>query len=417
MTRAYLWSKGARRLALVLGGIAAVVASSAYLVGRARAAGIPAAQPLVYSGVLTDTSGALLTGSKNIQVIVWDAATAGTMQCTVGPMAQTLVGGSFQVPLAAACVTAVRTTPDLWAELFVDGGSLGRNKLGAVPYAVEATHAVNADHATGGFDVQNGTFSVVGSTGQRSVIAGVTGCTPAATYAGLSVQGALSGCTNYSMLGDGSTLFLNRPTGGAMRFRMNNTDQMILDSAGNLQALSSTNPVNFTAAWGGSPDPATNVSEISNDTNSYKTLMIVGNRSGGVLATGGGIARRVSVWDRLEVNGNLAVTGTISQASTETVKKDIRAFSKSDYDHVMEQLEKTDVYHYRYRAEVPGDRGHVGVIAERSPAEIIDPSGKAVNMLDYSGFLLATVKGQQAEIKQLKKELQEIKRSLAGRQQ
>ncbi|HEX5871577.1 MAG TPA: hypothetical protein VFY65_14220, partial [Longimicrobium sp.] len=47
--------------------------------------------------------------------------------------------------------------------------------------------------------------------------------------------------------------------------------------------------------------------EISNDTRDYKTLMILGNRSAG-------IGRRVSVWDRLEVNGTLAVTGDVSLA-------------------------------------------------------------------------------------------------------
>jgi hypothetical protein len=32
--------------------------------------------------------------------------------------------------------------PDLWAEVVVDGASLGRAKLGAVPFAVEAAHAM-----------------------------------------------------------------------------------------------------------------------------------------------------------------------------------------------------------------------------------------------------------------------------------
>jgi hypothetical protein len=44
--------------------------------------------------------------------------------------------------------------------------------------------------------------------------------------------------------------------------------------------------------------------EICNDTTSYKTLMLLGNRSAG-------LGRRVSVWDRLDVNGAL-VLGTPS---------------------------------------------------------------------------------------------------------
>ncbi len=70
--------------------------------------------------------------------------------------------------------------------------------------------------------------------------------------------------------------------------------------AGTLQI--GANPVLFSSAWTGFPDTATNHAEISNDIGTYKTLMIVGNKSAG-------IGRRVSIWDRLEVNGFLQSTG------------------------------------------------------------------------------------------------------------
>ena len=72
--------------------------------------------------------------------------------------------------------------------------------------------------------------------------------------------------------------------------------------AGSVSAGS--NPLLFSSAWTGSPDTAQNKAEISNDTRKYKTLMIVGNKSAG-------FERRVSVWDRLEVNGKLAVTDSL----------------------------------------------------------------------------------------------------------
>ena len=127
---------------------AAAALSIGYLVGRARAAGIPATNAMTYGGVLTDTSGTPLTGSKNIQLTVWDAASDGTSQCSVGPAAQVLVAGGIQVTLPDACTTAVHANPDLWIEAFVDGSSLGRTKLGAVPYAIEADHVVSAMNAT-----------------------------------------------------------------------------------------------------------------------------------------------------------------------------------------------------------------------------------------------------------------------------
>jgi len=65
-----------------------------------------------------------------------------------------------------------------------------------------------------------------------------------------------------------------------------------------------SNPVRFTSAWSGFPDATTNQAEISNDTGAFKTLMIVGNRSAGM-------GRRVSIWDRLEVNGDAVISGRL----------------------------------------------------------------------------------------------------------
>jgi len=76
-------------------------------------------------------------------------------------------------------------------------------------------------------------------------------------------------------------------------------------AAGNVEI--GANPVRFSSGWTGFPDNATTKAEISNDTTGYKTLMIVGNKSAGGV-------RRVSVWDRLEVNGEFAVTGQVKIA-------------------------------------------------------------------------------------------------------
>ena len=64
-----------------------------------------------------------------------------------------------------------------------------------------------------------------------------------------------------------------------------------------------TNDIKITNAWSNFPNTGKDKSEISNDTNQFKQLMIVGNRSAGG-------ARQVGVWDKLNVNGDLNVTGT-----------------------------------------------------------------------------------------------------------
>jgi hypothetical protein len=53
----------------------------------------------------------------------------------------------FQLSLPKACSDAISDNPDVWSELEVDGVPFGRTKLGAVPYAIEAQHALTADNA------------------------------------------------------------------------------------------------------------------------------------------------------------------------------------------------------------------------------------------------------------------------------
>lgn len=61
------------------------------------------------------------------------------------------------------------------------------------------------------------------------------------------------------------------------------------------------NKLKISNKWTGYPDNATDKSEISNDINDFKKLMLVGNKS-----SGEGI-RKVGVWDKLNVYGNINV--------------------------------------------------------------------------------------------------------------
>ncbi|MBI4458027.1 hypothetical protein HY633_03635 [Candidatus Uhrbacteria bacterium] len=76
----------------------------------------------------------------------------------------------------------------------------------------------------------------------NTAIAGDPGC--GANFVGFSLTGALSGCTNYTMIGDSSTnnTFINRATGGSLYFRENNADQMVIkNSTGNV-GIGTTGP-------------------------------------------------------------------------------------------------------------------------------------------------------------------------------
>ena len=134
-------------IALVTAG--AVVIGAAFAAGRAWAAGIPGIGALSYSGTLQDTNGTPLTGSRNIQVNLWGTATGGTTPlCQTASTAISLKAGRFAITLPDACTATVKGNPNTWIEVLVEGASLGRTKIGAVPYAVEAGHATSADSAT-----------------------------------------------------------------------------------------------------------------------------------------------------------------------------------------------------------------------------------------------------------------------------
>jgi hypothetical protein len=114
---------------------------------RARAAGIPDAAALTYTGYLENPDGTPVSGNKSIGLSVYDAETDGNEVCALKPADVEPVVGRFQLALPEKCTTAVKANPDLWVEVMVEGALLGRTKLGAVPYAIEAAHATDADEA------------------------------------------------------------------------------------------------------------------------------------------------------------------------------------------------------------------------------------------------------------------------------
>jgi hypothetical protein len=136
----------------VLAGGAACVLAAGFVGGRAWAGGIPAKGALTYSGVLQKPDGSPLTSSgHNLEIKLWSTGpTGGTALCDTTVAAPTFTldnSGRFSVQLDDACTGAIGANAGAFVEILLDGNTLGRTKLGAVPYAIEATHAVNADSA------------------------------------------------------------------------------------------------------------------------------------------------------------------------------------------------------------------------------------------------------------------------------
>ncbi len=63
-----------------------------------------------------------------------------------------------------------------------------------------------------------------------NVLIGDAGCNPG--FTGIGFGSSMSGCTNYSLLGDGTHTFINRPTGGSIFFRSGNVTQMSINVGG-----------------------------------------------------------------------------------------------------------------------------------------------------------------------------------------
>src|SRR5580704_19769577 len=109
--------------------------------------GIPTPNPLYYSGTLTE-GGQLVNGTRAITVNLWpDGTTQGTPLCETVASTTNVVSGRFRIALAGVCKPIINQNANVYVEIIDGATSLGRSPIAAVPYAVEADHAVNATNA------------------------------------------------------------------------------------------------------------------------------------------------------------------------------------------------------------------------------------------------------------------------------
>ncbi len=105
-------------------------------------------------------------------------------------------------------------------------------------------------------------------------------------------------------------------------------------------------------------------------------------------------------------DGSEARANAWNLLSSREYKRDIEALSPEECRDILSKIEAVDVVRYRYADD---DYRHLGVIAEDSPKEILSRDGQGVSLGDYSAFLLAGLKAQQAELSALRAEVEALK--------
>lgn len=91
-------------------------------------------------------------------------------------------------------------------------------------------------------------LTVAGVSNQRPVRLGDAGCGTA--YAAIGLHAAMASCANYSVMGDATNLWVNRPTGGGFFLRQNNLDQLTVDAAGEVRLGNVASNTAASGAWG-----------------------------------------------------------------------------------------------------------------------------------------------------------------------
>jgi hypothetical protein len=225
-------------------------------VTTARAQGNSSNQTLNVQGILRTNAGDLQSMSVGLVVSLYPVPTGGTAFYSQPFTTVPVENGFFSVELAGQNLAFA--APDVWVGIQVAGDAteMPRQHLTAVPYAFSAASVsgvvpianggtgsnsqnfvdLTTNQSIGGVKTFTSGLNVNYSGVTKGVVVGDAGCNPNTQYPGISLHGPMSGCTDYNVLGNNATgeLYLNRPAGADMHFRVNNGEQMTLAAGGDL---------------------------------------------------------------------------------------------------------------------------------------------------------------------------------------
>ena len=99
--------------------------------------------------------------------------------------------------------------------------------------------------------------------------------------------------------------------------------------------------------------------------------------------------------------------------SSRRVKKDIRYLSPAEIESTADQALHLRLATYEYKAAPYAGRRHLGFIIEDRPGSpAVDRDGDMVDLYGYTSMLLATTQAQERRIELLRKQVEELSRSV-----
>src|SRR5690606_38956083 len=100
---------------------------------------------------------------------------------------------------------------------------------------------------------------------------------------------------------------------------------------------------------------------------------------------------RINGTGNVYATGDMHATGFIN-TSTEELKENITFLSADRERNILNDIRTLDIANYRYITDEAGEPLRLGLIAERSPSEILSADGKGVDLYKLSTFTLAGLK-------------------------
>jgi len=146
---------------------------------------------------------------------------------------------------------------------------------------------------------------------------------------------------------------------------------------------------NLAQTYGGLTQPYQYYSGLKYDANVQTAANKAQARSDwfGLLGTAGGMA------------------GGAALMSSKTFKKNISKLSKKEEKSILDMVEKTGVYTFRYKKESPESKLHLGLIVEKSPDTIVTKDKKHLDVGNYLGLLMASNKALASKVNKLERRI------------